>query len=156
MERRASCSCGQLSVYTHDEPRLVVACNCLDCQKRTGSVMGVSSYFDDDQVTRIVGQTKAFSAVSDDNRPNTRYFCPACGTTVYWRTDLFKGKTGIAVGCFADPSFPRPSAASWLRSKHSWVSYPDNWCLMQQQTPPSEYLDAFRRILQPRRVSEPA
>lgn len=154
MERRASCSCGQLCVETHDDPRLVVACSCLSCQKRTGSVFGVSAYFDDDQVIRKQGQAKAFSAVSDEGRLNTRYFCPACGSTVYWYTGLLKGKIGIAAGCFADPNFPQPSAAAWMCSKHSWIRFPENWCLMQKQTPAPECLEAFKRLQQPRKAIE--
>ena len=156
MERRASCSCGQLCIHTRDEPRLVVACSCLSCQKRTGSVFGVSSYFDNDQIMKISGQSKAYSSLSEDGRLNTRYFCPACGSTVYWYTGLFKGKTGVAVGCFADPLFPKPTAASWMRSKHEWVYFPQHWCLMQRQTPSPEYLEAFKRIQQPRKLIEPA
>lgn len=156
MERRASCSCGQLCVHTQDDPRLVVACCCLSCQKRTGSVFGISAYFDDAQITHKQGQAKAYSSVSDDGRLNTRYFCPACGSTVYWYTGLFRGKTGVAVGCFADPSFPKPTAVSWMRSNHDWVHFPQHWCLMQKQTPSPEYLEAFKRIQQPRKLTEPA
>ena len=49
--RRASCSCGKLSVSTLGEPIRVSICHCLACQKRTGSVFGAQARFPADAVT---------------------------------------------------------------------------------------------------------
>ena len=45
MTRTATCACGQLRVTAEREPERVLACNCRECQRRTGSVFGVSAYF---------------------------------------------------------------------------------------------------------------
>ena len=50
MSRKAQCSCGGLKVILQGEPSMVVTCNCLKCQKRTGSVFGAGAYFDNEQV----------------------------------------------------------------------------------------------------------
>ena len=49
--REASCSCGKLRVTCEGDPKYVLACHCLDCQRRTGSVFGVSAYFRQAQIT---------------------------------------------------------------------------------------------------------
>src|ERR1700722_7973744 len=38
--RRAACSCGQLHLTVDGEPSRVSMCNCLECQRRTGGVIG--------------------------------------------------------------------------------------------------------------------
>ena len=86
---------------------------------------GVSSYFDDGKIESIEGKSNTYEAPSDSSRVSTRYFCPECGTTVYWKAGVFPDKTGIAVGCFGDPNFPQPQAVVWTASQHSWVTYPE-------------------------------
>lgn len=127
MNREARCSCGQLSVRVTGDPKVVIACSCLKCQRRTGSVLGVSSYFDNDQVEEVVGDSKSFKHVTGSGRLNERHFCPECGSSVYWKAELFRGLTGIPVGAFADPDFPEPMVAVWNGSKHSWVRLPEHW-----------------------------
>jgi len=49
------------------------------------------------------------------------YFCPDCGSTVYWKADKRPTMIGVAVGAIADPSYPAPVASVFERSKHRWV-----------------------------------
>lgn len=127
MQRNATCSCGQLTIAVTGDPSFVVACNCLKCQSRTGSVFGVSAYFEDAQVASINGQSTQFDKISDSGNLSKRHFCPQCGSTVYWQAGSLPDKTGIAVGCFGDPNFPAPKAVVWTSSKHDWVAFPEGW-----------------------------
>jgi hypothetical protein len=52
------------------------------------------------------------------------WFCPTCGTTVLWESDKYADEYGIAVGCFADPSFPSPMRSVFEESKHHWLELP--------------------------------
>ncbi len=45
MTKVAQCNCGALKAEVPDGPLAVVACHCTDCQRRTGSVMGVGAYY---------------------------------------------------------------------------------------------------------------
>jgi len=123
--RTASCACGQLSVEVEGEPALVLSCSCTQCQKRTGSVFGVSAYFAKDQVQPPTGQHKAATRSSDAGRSLEGHFCPECGSTVFWFAEAFPDRVGLAVGCFADPGFPAPVLAAWGKHKHHWVSFPE-------------------------------
>jgi hypothetical protein len=125
IRRTASCACGQLSVEVEGEPALVASCNCTQCQKRTGSVFGVSAYFPKDQVQAPHGRHTAATRSSDAGRSLEGHFCPDCGSTVFWFAEAFPHWVGLAVGCFADPDFPAPAVAVWVENKHHWVSFPD-------------------------------
>ena len=59
MSRIAHCSCGSLRVETTGEPTHVVACHCLECQRRTGAPFGVGVYFEKAQV-RAEGASKVY------------------------------------------------------------------------------------------------
>ncbi len=120
MQRTAQCSCGSVSVAIEGEPNAVVACHCLECQRRTGSVFGVGAYFPDERATPS-GETTQFSRPTESGHSCITHFCPICGTTLYWRLGMFPGLVGIAVGAFADPSFPSPARSVWEQSRHAWV-----------------------------------
>ena len=52
------------------------------------------------------------------------YFCPDCGTSVYWISDKRPEHLGVAVGCFADPTFLPPTRSVWEESKLPWLGLP--------------------------------
>ena len=126
MERKASCSCGQLGIVVEGEPSMVAACNCIECQKRTGSVLGVGAYFKDEHVTETYGKSSSYERQGDSGLNGKSHFCPNCGSTVFWHAEFMKNHTGVAVGCFADPNFPAPKYSAWNHTRHKWVSYPEN------------------------------
>ena len=122
--REAHCGCGSLRIETEGEPTFVIMCHCEACQRRTGAPYGVGAYFEVGQ-TRISGDTNSYSRPTDGGRTLTNHFCPTCGTTVYWTTELFPKLVGIAVGCFTDPDFPPPQRSVFTKRKHAWMTVPD-------------------------------
>jgi hypothetical protein len=73
----------------------------------------VHAYFPTEEV-RIEGTTKVYARKGDSGAYVHFHFCPECGTTVYWKVEASPGKTGIAIGVFADPTFP---ARTFLSSR---------------------------------------
>jgi len=118
--RTATCACGSVKVLARGEPAGVVACHCLACQRRTGSVLGVGAYYPEERVS-VSGATTEFVRAADSGNSFTTHFCPTCGTSVYWSTPRNPGLLGIAVGAFGDPSFPPPGRSVWEESRHRWV-----------------------------------
>ena len=121
--RTARCSCGSVQVVVEGEPASVVACHCVDCQRRTGSVLGVGAYYPDERIT-ITGVTREFVRPTDAGNPFSTHFCPTCGTSIFWSSARNPGMTGVAVGTFADPAFPAPVRSVWERSRHAWMAVP--------------------------------
>jgi hypothetical protein len=52
--RRAACSCGQLYLTVEGEPSRVWMCHCLECQRRTGAVIGNLARFRREQSPSMV------------------------------------------------------------------------------------------------------
>ena len=118
--RKASCCCGRLSLICEGEPVRISICHCNACQKRTGSVFGTQARFPREQVT-IVGQSTKYARLGDSEKPITFHFCPDCGSTVYWEIDNAPGLIAVAVGTFADPTFPPPRHSVYEDRQHAWV-----------------------------------
>jgi hypothetical protein len=136
--RIATCNCGQLRVTCKGpDPDRVVMCNCFLCQKQTGSPFSLQARFPNEQVT-IEGKSTAWtfdgakplpyrtcsSSNGITNSPPdvvTSYFCPVCGSTVYYYRKSDPDRTGVRIGCFADPTFPSPMGSGLEEYKHPWV-----------------------------------
>ena len=123
-ERHASCSCGQLQATVLGEPVRVSICHCLACQRRTGSTYGVQARFPSARV-QITGEAQEYVRHADEDGSGRRsFFCPQCGSTVYFATDENSDLLAIPVGAFADPEFPEPRVSVLEARRHSWVSVP--------------------------------
>ena len=97
MTRRAACSCGQLRLEIEGEPSRVSMCHCLECQRRTGAVISNQARFHREQIT-FAGQATAWSRKAESGNALTFYFCPTCGSTVYWEGKGFPGYVAVAIG----------------------------------------------------------
>lgn len=116
----ARCSCGALALSLPGPPSLVAACHCLECQRRTGAPFGVGAFYPVEAV-RISGAPKEYVRAGESGGRVRCYFCPDCGSTVFWKPDKFPALIGVAVGAIADPNFPAPIKSVFERSKHAWV-----------------------------------
>jgi hypothetical protein len=121
--RHAACSCGQLHLTIEDEPSRISLCHCLACQRRTGAVISNQARFRLDQVT-FADKSTQWMRTAESGNAMTFHFCPTCGSTVFWENEGFPGFITVAIGNFADPSFPAPNIAVWEETRHSWVTLP--------------------------------
>jgi hypothetical protein len=116
----ARCSCGALTLTLQGPSKLVVACHCLACQRRTGAPFGVGAFYPVDAVA-ISGTATGFARDAASGGKVHTYFCPNCGSTVYWKTDKLPSLIGVAVGALTDPKYPVPVRSVFEQSKHDWV-----------------------------------
>ena len=121
--RRASCSCGQLQLTIEGEPSRIAMCHCLECQRRTGAVISNQARFRLEQVS-FAGKTTAWTRTAESGNVMTYHFCPMCGSTLFWENEGFPGHVTVAIGNFAEPTFPAPTIAVWEEARHRWVSLP--------------------------------
>jgi hypothetical protein len=122
-ERHASCSCGQLNVTVTGEPVRISMCHCLACQKRSGSVFAVQARFPEENV-KIRGDAHQWMRIGDSGSRATHRFCPVCGSTVFYTMDTMPGVIAVAVGAFADPTFPPPKISVYEARRHPWAVMP--------------------------------
>jgi hypothetical protein len=116
----AQCSCGALTLTLPGRPKLVVACHCLECQRRTGAPFGVGAFYPVDAVIVSVSQ-KTFTRDAASGGKVHTYFCPNCGSTIYWKAENLPSLIGVAVGALADPNCTAPARSVFEESKHNWV-----------------------------------
>jgi hypothetical protein len=122
--RIATCSCGQLRGVVEGEPVRVSICHCSACQKRTGSAFGVQARWLVDRV-RTDGDTHVWRRIGDEGSVIDYRFCPRCGSTVWYTQDEAPELIAVAVGAFADSSFPAPARSNYDQRRYAWVGLPD-------------------------------
>ena len=121
--RTASCSCGQLRIEVHGEPRGVGVCHCLACQRRTGSVFAALAAFA--APYEVSGSATEYVRVGDQGARFRFRFCPVCGTNLFHTEEGHEHRgVAVAVGAFADPSFAPPEDSVYECRRHSWVRLP--------------------------------
>jgi hypothetical protein len=134
----ARCSCGAITLSLPEPSKLVVACHCIDCQRRTGAPFGVGAFYPAEVVT-ISGTPKEFTRAATSGGKVHTYFCPNCGSTVYWKADNLPALIGVAVGALADPKYPAPVRSVFEQSKHIWVQIDGAVEHFQQSSAPKKF-----------------
>jgi hypothetical protein len=96
-------------------------------------VLSVQTRIPREQVT-IEGQSTTWSFPIEGAEPvtfrscdsggATYHFCPECGSTVYWDISIAPDVIGVAVGAFADPTFPPPMISGFEAYGHPWAMNP--------------------------------
>jgi hypothetical protein len=122
LSRTASCTCGQLRIEVDGEPLGVGVCHCLACQQRTGSVFAALASFP--APFRVFGVASEYVRTGDQGAQFRFRFCPVCGTNLFHTEEGVTRSVGVAVGAFADPSFPAPSVSVYDCRRHPWVQLP--------------------------------
>ena len=103
------------------EPVRLSVCHCLNCKKRSGSSFAVQARWSAEHAT-VQGASKSFVKTGDSGNSATFYFCPECGSDVYYLVDgKFEGLIAIPLGAFDDPYFGRPEYSVYEGRKHNWV-----------------------------------
>src|SRR5258707_343234 len=96
MERTAECHCGSLKVIASGEPERVYLCHCQACRRRTGTAFHFGASYPKDQV-RLEGERKIYERGADSGNRIRFYFCPNCGSNLYWEGDRNPAVCGVAV-----------------------------------------------------------
>lgn len=120
----AACLCGALSVTVRGEPKWIHACTCRDCQRRSGSAFTYTAFFADEAAT-VAGEHRSFRRIADSGRWHEAHFCAACGCTVFVRMEALPGTIAVSAGCFADPTFEKPTRLYWTSRRHDWLATPE-------------------------------
>ena len=128
--RTASCSCQQLRIQLEGEPRGVGICHCLACQQRTGSVFATLASFS--APFKVFGTATEYVRVGDQGARFTFRFCPVCGSTVFHTEEGNNESVSVAVGAFADSTFPAPQVSVYDYRRHPWVQLPPGMATVEK------------------------
>jgi hypothetical protein len=131
------CFCGSVHYRVSEEPLLVYACHCTDCQKRTGGAFGLSMWIRRTAITTTKGETRADILVSADGRPRPGRICPRCGTRLWSEPPHRPGLAVVRPGTLDDTTWIRPMAHLWTRSAQPWFVIPDG--VPRYDTQPADF-----------------
>jgi len=73
------------------------------------------------QGVSIAGRTGQWTRAGDSGQTARFSFCPVCASTVYWEAAAAPDFVTVAVGAFADPSFPPPRFSVYEERRHPWA-----------------------------------
>jgi hypothetical protein len=109
----------------HDRGATIAHCDVslLGVSTPHGRVTSNQARFSLEQVSSK-GKTSAWTRSAESGNTMLYHFCPTCGSTVFWENDGFPGHISVAIGNFADPTFPAPTVAVWEETRHPWLSLP--------------------------------
>ena len=113
------CLCGKVNYTINAEPLKMAQCNCLDCQRSSGTGHFSLAFFPKDKVS-IEGDTSSFTTKADDGPEITRHFCPECGSRLFATNNVNTSLMSIAVGCVDDHSWFKPQAIVYNKRKPAW------------------------------------
>ncbi|HZR81622.1 MAG TPA: GFA family protein [Candidatus Binatia bacterium] len=133
--RSARCHCGSLELACSGDPRKISMCHCRECQRRTGSPFSVAVFYERSRFEVRSGTSEVFERSSASGFPVRFHFCPRCGSNVYWEPARMPDLVGVAVGAFADPTFPQPEQSVWTREKHPWIRLPQDVAAFELSPP---------------------
>ncbi len=74
---------------------------------------------------KILGESREFQRKGDSGETVTFYFCPNCGTTLYWIIPFFPNQIAIACGGFAGQPIPDPTFSVYEERMHNWIQIPE-------------------------------
>ncbi len=72
----------------------------------------------------VSGVASEFVRTGDHGAKFRFRFCGVCGTNVFHTEEGDSRTVSIAVGAFADPSFPAPEDSVYDCRRHPWVQLP--------------------------------
>ena len=136
MERTAECHCGQFRVIAEGEPERVYLCHCKACQRRTGTAFHFGVGYQRSQV-RFEGEHKIYRRGADSGSTISFYFCPNCGSNLYWHSERNPQGCGVAGGAFPPGSLPPPTGAVFEEDMHPWLALPSITEHHQKGRPPA-------------------
>ncbi len=100
IQRKGGCLCGKVRLQAKGAPYRVGLCHCMDCRKHHGALFHASAVYPEDAVT-VVGDVRDYQG---------RFFCPACGSSVYSRSE---DEVEVHLGSFDHPDELAPTYELW-------------------------------------------
>jgi len=113
------CACGAIRYSITGTPVFANDCQCLDCQKESGTGHGSHLTFARDGVT-VSGEVSFWAMTADSGNTKTRAFCPTCGAPVYMTFAAMPDLFTVRAASLDDPSRYRPQVVTYHSRAWAW------------------------------------
>jgi hypothetical protein len=118
MSHQGGCHCGAVRYEVTGEPVYAALCHCSDCRRSAGAPAVAWAAFKDAQFTLLSGDATLFNSSGASHR----YFCPTCGTGVYFRNaENLPGLVDIQQATLDDPEALSPKVNIQTADRLHWM-----------------------------------
>ncbi|MDP2779113.1 GFA family protein [Devosia sp.] len=114
------CACGAIRFETGQRPIFQNHCQCLDCQKRSGTDHSSYLTFPRRSDMRITGQASEWRVTADSGHDKLHAFCPNCGTPVYLTFTAMPDLIAVHASALDDPGQFNPQALTYSMRGPAW------------------------------------
>ena len=144
--RTGGCQCGAVRYRLRDEPLMLYACHCTDCQKQSASAFGLSLIVATGDLEFVAGEEllKRWETQGEDGAPKPGYFCAHCGTRLYHGDLARDSQVSVKGGSLDRTDDLEPIAHIWLRSAQPWIEI-DRQAVACFDTEPDDRMDLRQR-----------
>lgn len=115
---QGTCHCGESTYRLSGRPLFTHACHCYDCQKRTGSAFGITTFILRREFECLSGAEKAFEVSAN----STQFSCSTCDTRIYRVSKNFPESLIINPSTLEDLDIGTPDAHIWTKRKRPWLT----------------------------------
>jgi hypothetical protein len=116
---KGGCACGAVRYEISGEPVFQNHCQCLDCQKKSGTGHGSYLTVMRDGV-KLTGAATHWDIVADSGNVKTRAFCPTCGSPLYIAFNAAPQFLAVHAGSLDDPRRFKPHAVTYTSRALAW------------------------------------
>ena len=116
---KGSCRCGRVKYEASGEPIVVAHCHCIDCQKRSGAGHTTGAMFLEKNFI-LQGALSKFSALSEEGKTTTHYFCTECGSPIYGKNTKMPKVVTLSAGTLEEPNKLNPEVTIFSKNKNHW------------------------------------
>lgn len=113
------CACGAIRYEIEGEPVFRNDCQCLDCQRESGTGHGSHLSFSRPGVT-VTGEARFWAMTADSGNTKTRAFCPVCGAPVYMTFAAMPDIFTVRAASLDEPDRYRPQVVTYTVRGHAW------------------------------------
>lgn len=125
MSLNGGCACGSIRYVLRNEPLIVHACHCRDCQRLTGSAFATNAWVMQSDVDVLQGQLVDAVLKGGSGKDHRVRRCAACATQLWSEyAGAFPGTVFLRVGTLDEPAKLPPEIHIFTRSKQPWVILP--------------------------------
>jgi hypothetical protein len=100
----------------------------------TGSAFGTFAVVNKKHF-KSVGNASSYTCKADSGRSIARYFCGACGSSLYSTLEKAPGIVVVNVGTLDGGEDLVPQWHTWVRRKHAWIKLEDAVQQFQEEMP---------------------
>ena len=126
MRLEGGCACGAIRYAVTEEPLIVHACHCRDCQRLTGSAFATNMWLERKHVAVSGAEPRVHRVSAGSGKPHDLFSCPNCGTILWSRYHGAPGDTMLLrAGTLDTPEAITPDVHIFTRSKVPWLTLPE-------------------------------